>query len=325
MLIRPELQVLQGNDALQRHAQQSIQHVLLTWRHSGPGRQAHAELVRFGDGTPLSKLPLLAALYDSDAGACRAFLNSLLPALLGVIAEQPVARSPLPFNSRDPFTTLILARSATATLTLQYVDGAALARQSAAQTISLAPTEMWERVVSGTAEARRVRVLAMAPDRAELDLAPVRLAAGDLRYRKGQDEALVLDRVATSLVQLRLQRRTSQTEPVREYNLEDGRLVHQATGTLRDSRLELTASLLGRMKRRDAAPMLAAIAHEHGPDSVRWQALRECLTLDTAIGFTALCTLAERSGDPLAQPAAALRTKLLQLHPELNGICPCPA
>ena len=126
-------------------------------------------------------------------------------------------------------------------------------------------------------------------------------------------------------MQLRLQRRTSAVDPVREYRLSDGCLVHQAAGTPRDSRLELTAALLGRMKRRDAAPMLAAMVEEHGSESLRWQSLRECLALDVAVGFPALCKLAEREGDPLQQPAEVLRAQLLARHPELKELSPCPA
>lgn len=325
MLIRPELQALRGNVALQRQAQMAVQAVVHAWRTTGPGGQVDAELLRFHHGEALSQLPLFSDLYDPHSDACHAFLDRILGSLIRQIAEQPLARSPLPCASSDAFVTLMLAQCATTTLSLQYVSGAALAGRPATKSVSLAPRETWERVVSGSAQAQRIRAREVASDRVVLDFAKVRLDAGEVRYRKGQAEALVLQTVPTSLVQLRLQRRTSMREPAREYSLEDGRMLHQAAGAPRDSRLELTANLLGRMKRRDAAPMLAAMAEELGADSLRWQALRECLALDTAIGFRSLCALADCPDDPLRQPAAALRARLLQMHPELNGICPCPA
>ena len=145
---------------------------------------------------------------------------------------------------------------------------------------------------------------------------------------------MLLRRIAGSLVSLKLQRRAAGCGETREYDLADGTLVHQAAGTARDSRLELAATLLGRMGRSDAAPALADLATEPGSASLRWQALRECLGLDTATGFAALCRIAADAADPLAAPAGALRARLVEQHPQLAtlqsvrtgpGASPCPA
>ena len=124
---------------------------------------------------------------------------------------------------------------------------------------------------------------------------------------------------------------TTASEPERwepiglaEYRLADGRLLHEAAGSPRDSRLELAAALLGRMGRDDAAPYLAAMAREAGSTSLRWHALRECLGLDTATGFEALCELAATQGDPLAAAAGALRAQLLEAHPNLAELANAP-
>ena len=53
--------------------------------------------------------------------------------------------------------------------------------------------------------------------------------------------------------------------------------------------------------------------------------LRECLGLDSAVGFAALRTIAQRSDDPLAAPAGALMGQLLEQYPELAGVARCPA
>ena len=77
----------------------------------------------------------------------------------------------------------------------------------------------------------------------------------------------------------------------------------------------------------EAAPTMAAMAREAGPDGLRWQALREALALDTAEGFRALCHVARASDDPLAMPAGALRAQLVEAHPELLALekQPCRA
>ena len=95
--------------------------------------------------------------------------------------------------------------------------------------------------------------------------------------------------------------------------------------TPRESRFELAAALLGRMGRSDAAPLLAAMAEEHGGQSLRWQSLKECLGLDSGAGFAALDRIAAQAGDPLAGPATALRAQLLERYPQLAGAVPCPA
>jgi len=79
-------------------------------------------------------------------------------------------------------------------------------------------------------------------------------------------------------------------------------------------------AVLGRMECREAAPVLAEIAAQEGADSLRWQALREGLVLDTATGFRTLCAVAETACDPLAAPAAALRDSLVRAHPSLRSL-----
>ena len=324
MLIRPELQALRSDDAPQRIAQHRLHQILQSWQTTGTGAQVQTELARFHSGEALDQLPVFSALFCPESDDWRGFLDNLLQPLLAQIAAQPLSQSPLRHAVGEGFTSVVLARCGTAALTLQHIDGAALALRQAAQTVSFLPVITWERALAGSVHAIRVGMDERLPDRARLNSSAYEFKAGDVHCRNGQAEALIFRSAPTSFVQLRLQRRTSTCEPVREYRLSDGCLVHQAAGTPRDSRLELTATLLGRMKRRDAAPMLAAMAEEQGSDGLRWQALRECLALDTAVGFRTLSMLAVRGQDPLHRAASALRAKLLEMHPELNGFAHAP-
>ena len=325
MLIRPELQVLRSDDAPQRQAQRAAAAALQAWRRDGDGAEVEAELARFHRGAALEDLPLLRALFDPDCTRANRFLGDLIIPLLQQIAKEPLTQSPLRHSTSDVATAIVVARCATSALTLHCISGIGLSRQPEAETASFLPAETWERVLAGSAEATQVRIAQVGPDSADLERITIHLRESDVRYRNGRDEALLVRSVPTSFVQLRLQRRTDTLLPVRQYRLVDGHLVHQAAGTPRDSRLELTAALLGRMKRRDAAPMLAAMAEERGSDGLRWQVLRECLALDTATGFRTLATIANRADDPLRQPATALRATLIAMHPELQELVPCPA
>jgi len=78
--------------------------------------------------------------------------------------------------------------------------------------------------------------------------------------------------------------------------------------------------LLGKMGRADAAPLIAGMALEPGSDGLRWQALRECLGLDTLTGFRTLTEMAGRPDDPLANSAGALRAQLIETYPQLAEV-----
>ena len=84
-------------------------------------------------------------------------------------------------------------------------------------------------------------------------------------------------------------------------------------------------AMLGRMGRKDAAPHMAELACGEASPELRWQALRECLALDTQAGFGALSVIAARSDDALCGPAGALRAQLIEAHPQLQELEPCPA
>ena len=324
MLIRPELQALRSNDAPQRDAQRAMSRIHQHWREAHCGA-IEPQLARLAAGEALDQLPALAALFDPASDALQRLLGPVLQPVLAQMAAEPISLSPLRSSVSEVQAAIVLARSGTTALILQHFDGAALARKPRPASTSFLATETWERVLAGSGTALRVRMLGEGHGRAELECCQIDLTPGQVLHRLGRSESVILTAVPGSLVQLKLQRRIDCIEPVREYRLVDGALLHQSAANLRDSRLEMTATLLGRMKRRDAAPLLAAMAEERGAASLRWQALRECLGLDTAIGFRTLCGIAEREGDPLQAPAAALRLRLTKMHPELNGLAPCPA
>ena len=195
-------------------------------------------------------------------------------------------------------------------LALQVIDGAGLALKPPAQSVTFAAHESWEHVLAGRAEVEQVRAIAPRPGGIALQRANARLSPGSILHRKGREVAQIYQRVPGVLVLLRLQRPDGSSDPSCEYALDDGRLLHQSAASPRDSRLELAVSLLGRMGRADAAPLLAAMAEETGSPHLRWQALRECLALDSRAGFLALSAIAKRSEDPLAAPAGALRAQI---------------
>lgn len=325
MDIRPELMALRADDSPQRRIQQRLVAQSAAWRQSGPGAAIEAELLAFSRGRGLDELPALGALFAPDSTAAADLVDGVVNWLLAELGADPLGQVPLRHQCERSLATLQLARCHGASLALQAIDGAGLAGRPPPVSVSFSANETWDHVLAGTAEVEEVLIVGQRAGGAVLERRPASLAAGAIASRHGRTRAQLLRRVPGVLVTLKLQRRDGSGVPTVEYALDDGRLLHQAAGDPRDSRLELTAALLGRMGRIDAAPLLAAMAEEAGSAHLRWQALRECLGLDSAIGFGALTHIARRSGDPLAVPAGALRAQLLEAHPQLAELARCRA
>lgn len=319
------MRALRANDRPQRDAQNVLYRALGEWRASGEMRALEAELAGFAKGGRLEDYPILAACFDPADDAAITLVGRLVGTIAAGLGEAPLGQVPLRHFTDGTHSTLLLARSGATTLALTVVDGAGLSRQAAAESVSYPPNHSWEHVLAGAARAELIDCLAADDRPVQLERRSLTLGAGSVLARDSSRRALLLHDVTGRLVTLRLQRRHPGDAVCREHRLADGVLVHQAAGSARDSRIELAASVLGRMGRAEAAPLLAAMAQEEGSPGLRWQVLRECLALDTAAGFAALSAIAASSHDVLAVPAGALRAQLIERHPELKELAPCPA
>lgn len=320
MLVDPSLAALRSDDVPQRCDDRALAAALRSWRQSGGAERLDPELARLAEGADPRELPLLGQLFGPDPGPAASLFKRLTGSLCQALVAAPLGQVPLRHFSDDTVSMLMLARRGNVTLALQAIDGRGAARRPLPCSAGFAPGRSWERMLAGAADANRIRLVRLRPGGAELAVDPVRLKAGDCDQRDGAREIVQLRSVSGLLVSLKLQHRDSCGEPMREYALADGALLHQAANCSQDSRLELALTLLGRMGRADAVPLLAAMAEEHGNSSLRWQALRECLGLDTARGFAALGTIARRAADPLSGPAGALRAQLLESYPALAAL-----
>lgn len=325
MNIHPQLRALRSDDAPQRQAQAALYRAMDLWRSRREFRAIQAGLQRYAEGAALADCAALAALFDAGRPDARDFVSDFNAAAARALADAPLGHMPFRHFTDGTVSTLLLCGARDVSLMLVAVDGVALAAAPAPVSVSLSPAQCHDHVLAGAAEAELVEARVSGPITASLTRRVARLAPGCVLSRDGGREALLYRRVTRSLVSLRLVRRMAAAGPGREYRLADGALVHQSAGHVRDSRLELMATLLGRMQRKDAAPILAEMARERGAEGLRWQALRECLGLDTATGFAALCAMADAPDDPLGPAAAALRTRLVAAHPELERVLPCPA
>lgn len=266
------------------------------------------ELDGFGHGAPLSACPALAELFG-ESGSAERFVARFCARFAAALAGERLGQLPFRHGFDGVLSTLLLARSSTARIMLVAQEPG----EYEATSVLFSDAVRHDAVIAGEATARATTRRADASFGHEQR----RLAAGGRLTFDLSRRALFVRRVERRLVTLRLHRAARMPGPMREYSLADGRLLQQSAGDIRHSRHEMMLALLGRMKRHEAAPLMAAIACEEWPDALRWEALREALALDTATGFTALGRIARSPADPLAAPAGALRAQLVEAHPEL--------
>ncbi len=278
---------------------------------------ALADLARFGTGVGLGECRGLAALFDENAAAGRALASGALGRMVAALRDAPLAPVPWRHFTNGVLHSLVLALAGRSSLSLALLDGAVwtAARDPRGEgLVSFQPGELHVRVLAGGGAARILRNHSDDPSAARIEVEPLTLQPGAVYRLDGAHEALAIDRIDGSLVTLRLHRKPARASVARQYAFATGALVHQAAGIQEDSRAELAMALLRAMNRRDAAPAFAALART-GEPAARWQALRECLALDSAAGLAELCRASQAPGDPLAEPARALLETLCARDP----------
>ena len=327
MIEHPDLRALRGDDSPQCDAQDALSQVLDDWRDRALCRGVAPRVGSLRRRGQLCDCPRIEALFLPDTGAARRLTGDLSATICASLAALPLGHVPLRHFTDGLTSTVLIARAGGVTLSLVTLDGEGMGsrpridqRQLRAQSrpgnMSWAAAELIE----------QVDCQPTGPRSATSGAAEHEIALGSILYRDGLREARLLRRIDGALVSLRLQRRRANAEVTYEYDLDSGALLHQAAGNPRDSRVELMLAMLGRMGARGCCA--ADGPHRTQGEcsaALRWQALRECLALDTQVGFAALAEIAADPDDALAGPAGALRAQLVEAHPLLLEFEPCPA
>ena len=322
MQVHPDIAALRSDRAPQRQAQIGMQAARDNWAAEPGAAEMQKELKAYGKGAPLEACPVLEAVFTQSGEAER--LMALLSAhYCRAIAANPIGHPPFRNGFDGKATSILLAQTGRAQLMLQAREPG----DGEMASYNFCDAIRFDAVLAGAADARLVRNLGPGRDCAHFSEERLMLRPGNRLASDLNCEALVIDRVEKRTVVLRLLRTAENPQPAREYDAADGRLLHQSSGKIATSRREAIVALLGRMGREDAAPAIAQIAIDDGDISLRWQAMREALALDTETGFRALVTVARRSQDPLAGQAGALRAQLLETYPQLAKLeaDQCPA
>lgn len=311
MQIDKALRMLRGDIPAQHSAQTAMEHALAKWNSSLAARALQNELGRFGEGAPWESCPALVALTRSRTSAAEV-LEPLVGGIVEVLGTHRLAHVPLRHQYSHGVAMLQLVQAGPAVIALLAYEEASAVSQP--QSVSFSDVERHEIVLAGAADLRIADLVEETRDRGAIDCRPRRVIAGEAMHF-GPDSARIQERIFGRMVVLRIARSPLRPGPSRAFSLDSGALLRRASGDREESRREMAMAVLRRMGRSDAAPLLAELALE-GSEHFRWQALRECLALDSATGFAALTRCANQPQDSLAPHAGTLRAQLLETYPQ---------
>ena len=323
MRIGAGLHALRRDPAVQRAAQEAIERAKAAWLARPGIALLRRELARHGTGAVLEHLPGLCRLMRSQEDAAE-FCSGLVTAMTGVLSTHPFAQVPFRHQYSDRIALIPLLDEGRSILSLVLYE---VGDRTPAVSACFGSGERHELCLAGRAVVRGVSRVAGNRGQTNISIARRVLEPGDVMAFDNARETKLVDSVSEGgLVQLRLSRAAENPPPACEYRLSDGALIHQAAGDRGESRRELAMALLGRMRRGYAVPAMQAAARSGAPH-LRWQAVRECLALDTRRGFASLSAIADDPSDELAAAAVSLRTQLVAAHPQLGRLeaVPSPA
>lgn len=309
MRIDPRIAALRSDKALQRRAQASMDQAVRDWRERPSVSRILDELDRYGAGGSLDEMVELPSLVTSLPKA-KDFVDRWSDGVSACLAAEPLAQVPFRHSHSRGFSTMRIASSGTASLSLLAYEPQG--NGSEPESASFTDCEQREIVLSGEAKGSSYRLL----DGHRIANRSHVWIPGDRLSHCGPAEARLVIRVPDHLSMLQLVRSAQDPAPVRQYSLTDGSLIHQASGDKRTSQTEMALAVLGAMGRDDAAPVLGQIANS-GPSHLRWEALRQLLSLDAKAGADKLCDIADKPGDCLQASAQSLSIQLAASHPEL--------
>ncbi|KPF64826.1 hypothetical protein IP79_00895 [Porphyrobacter sp. AAP60] len=274
-------------------------------------------LEKFHQGAAFEDLPFLVRLMR-DHAAARAFADALITPFLAALRAEPLAQLPLGHSSAPGMARLRMATHGRAGVTLL-----AIAPRARAMPVSVLfeDCEAHEIILAGECEA--------AVHRREAGglVSEVQLCSAGTRFnRKGPDAARQIIAVARPLLVLQLTREPDHPQPSQEIATADGALLKVISASKASSQHMMALGVLGALEHHAALHPIARLAKDAAADrDVRWEAMRQCLALDTGEGLAVLAALARDPGDALQAAACALQRQLLAAHPDLAAMMEEPA
>ena len=269
--------------------------------------------------------PEPAALRAERMFADDGWAVALLDPLLAALSANPFFEPPFKVSRDSLRTGAILFEGPAVSITASVTSAETMAALPAPATLVVSGRVQVTRTVkAGGATLRRWQAEPLTPcfsaatASACQDLTPLRLADGDVHRCDGRVAAQLLGGARSDVVAIVATIRAGAAPLMREYAIDDGRLLRVASADDRASRTEMLLAFLRLSGRGDASDRFEAVTHDPA-FHLRWAAMREWLALDARAALPRLAQMATHDTNAEVR-AAALRT-LAIAGPRVRAAC----
>ena len=322
MRIDPQIAALRHDRDLRLGSTQLMQDVRRDWRETPSVNLLLQDLREFGAGSEIEECPALAQLV-TDPATASGFVSDWTKCFLEPLAKDPLGEIPFQQSYSRGFASMRIAGSGRASLALLRYEPVPAATMPTSASFS--DREQIEIVIAGSAHGLHHTLEVDKEGSPAITSCPQTWGVGERIATAPKFQSRDVIKVEGSFTLLHLSRVAADPVASKSYALDDGALLQQVSGSKLSSQIEMAIAVLGAMGREDAAKPIAEVSAK-GPAHLRWEALRQLLSLDARQGFDCLSGIANCAGDELSMPAQHLKEQLVRSHPQLVGEdIRCPA
>ena len=288
------------------------------WFSQDLTRALGRDLAVYAEGAALADLPTLSQLL-CDLGSARSLTQSVIERFTAALRDEPLGEAPFRHSSTPGFCRLQMMQSGGVVLSLCAYEPVESIQTSLA--VQFADCELHEILLAGSAQGYTHRLVEAGAGGLRVQSHAQVWSAGDTIAPSARTEARHFEGVENTLLVLQLIRTPPHPQPTREIRLSDGALFREASGDRKASEQVMALGVLGALGKPETLKPMREFARDMRKDhNARWEAVRQVLAMDTATGFRLLCELAVHAGDPIAQPARALKEYLEETEPALRAL-----
>ncbi|MEP3049965.1 MAG: hypothetical protein ABJP48_03280 [Erythrobacter sp.] len=272
----------------------------------------------YANGAAIDECGELAHLLTDHLAAMK-FVEKWQDLFLEALSQEPLGQIPNRHNYAAGLATMQLFSAQGATLSLLAYEALDNAREP--QSALFVDREIHEVVLAGEARGHHHRICKTGGPQAEIESSDQCWRVGAKIALRPRDETRQFVEINGMMLVLQLARSPQHPLESREYSLTDGSLIHQASGDKRASQDFIALDVLGALGRQDAIPAMEQMALNAAREAnLRWEAVRQLLSLNAAKGMALLNRLIANNADPLSQPAQSLRQSLTAANSRLKQL-----